>query len=193
MKLTIPKPCHENWEQMNPDEKGKFCSVCSKSVYDFTGFSDEEICNFNFDFDQKVCGRFREDQLNRNLNFSIAGKLAAGLFIAGGSLSAVNAQEIKPKETNNPTEVSSGFTAPSTKQDTLKKVLSIKVGRVSSDDEDFLIILDDKEMTFKEYRALNFDFKTVESTQIIRDPEMLKKYGAKAKNKVVILTTKKKK
>ncbi len=191
MKLTIPKPCHENWEQMSPDEKGRFCSVCSKSVYDFTGFSDEEIGNFNFD--QKICGRFREDQLNRNLNFSIAGKWAAGLFIAGGSLSAINAQEIKPKETNSPTEVSSGFTAPSTKQDTIKKVISIKVGRVSSDDEDFLIILDNKEMTFKEYRALNFDFKTIESTQIIRDPELLKKYGEKAKNKVVILTSKKKK
>ncbi|PWN60796.1 hypothetical protein [Chryseobacterium viscerum] len=189
MKLTIPKPCHENWEYMDPDEKGKYCSVCSKSVYDFTGFSDEEIRNFNFD--QKICGRFREDQLNRNLNFSIAGKLAAGLLIAGGGLSAINAQEIKPRDTTIPTETSSGFTAPSTKQDTIKKVFRIKVGMVASDNEDFLIILDNKEMTLKEYRALNFDFKTVESTQIIRDPEILKKYGEKAKNKVVIITTKK--
>ncbi|RQO35488.1 hypothetical protein DBR39_17480 [Chryseobacterium sp. KBW03] len=191
MKLTIPRPCHENWDNMTPEEKGKFCSVCSQSVYDFTDLSDEEISNFNFD--QKICGRFREDQLGRNLNFSIAGKLTAGLFIAGGGLSAINAQEIKPRDTTIPTETSSGFMAPSTKQDTIKKVFRIKVGMVVSDNEDFLIILDNKEMTLKEYRALNFDFKTVESTQIIRDPEILKKYGEKAKNKVVIITTKKKK
>lgn len=183
MKLTIPRPCHENWDNMTPEEKGKFCSVCSQSVYDFTDLSDEEISNFNFD--QKICGRFREDQLGRNLNFSIAGKLAAGLLIAGGGLSTFHAQEAKSQEIT---------VSDASKENTLKKEpFRLIIGHTASDNEDFLIILDNKEMTLKEYRALNFDFKTVESTQIIRDPEILKKYGEKAKNKVVIITTKKKK
>ncbi|MFP3637025.1 hypothetical protein, partial [Bacillus sp. SIMBA_033] len=39
-----------------------------------------------------------EDQLGRNLNVSIAGKLALGLLVATGALATVNAQELKPQE-----------------------------------------------------------------------------------------------
>jgi hypothetical protein len=46
MKITIPKPCHENWENMTPDEKGRFCAVCSKTVRDFSKVPDDEIIGF---------------------------------------------------------------------------------------------------------------------------------------------------
>ena len=36
MKITIPTPCHENWNEMTPNEMGRHCTVCSKTVKDFT-------------------------------------------------------------------------------------------------------------------------------------------------------------
>ncbi len=66
-KFTIPKPCHENWENMLPEEKGKFCESCQKTVYDFTQTSDEKIQQIFEKENGNICGRFREDQL---LHFS---------------------------------------------------------------------------------------------------------------------------
>ena len=43
---TIPKVCQENWLQMNPDEKVRFCNLCQKNVFDFSENNDlntEEI------------------------------------------------------------------------------------------------------------------------------------------------------
>jgi len=64
-KITIPKPCHEDWNDMSHDETGRFCSVCTKAVVDFSNKTSEEIQNYLFqNQDQKVCGRFRNDQIN---------------------------------------------------------------------------------------------------------------------------------
>lgn len=41
--ISIPKPCHEDWNKFASDEKGAFCKVCSKSVHDFTKKKPEEI------------------------------------------------------------------------------------------------------------------------------------------------------
>lgn len=63
MKISIPQPCHENWNEMLPEEKGRFCLSCQKSVIDFTKISDKEV----IDLIQKPnqCGRFSTIQLNR--------------------------------------------------------------------------------------------------------------------------------
>ena len=63
-RISIPEPCHEDWGKMTPDEKGRFCGVCSKSVVDFTSKSRKEINQF---LDQnscnRICGRFKNSQL----------------------------------------------------------------------------------------------------------------------------------
>lgn len=62
--LTIPKPCHENWEGMTPEDKGRFCGMCQKTVIDFTEMAPTEIGQFFQEHEgQKICGRFRDDQL----------------------------------------------------------------------------------------------------------------------------------
>ncbi len=64
-KLSIPKPCHEDWRQMKPDETGRFCNSCAKSVVDFTNMKATEIQQFFIqNKGEKVCGRFKSEQLD---------------------------------------------------------------------------------------------------------------------------------
>src|SRR5688572_33325629 len=68
IQLSIPKPCHENWDAMTPVEKGRFCGSCQKQVVDFSHMTDREIAMFfKKPTTGSVCGRFMEDQLNRDM------------------------------------------------------------------------------------------------------------------------------
>lgn len=69
--ITIPKPCHEDWNAMTPNETGRFCSSCTKNVVDFTTKNATEIQIFFIENqEQSVCGRFKNDQIN-NFNIEI--------------------------------------------------------------------------------------------------------------------------
>ena len=64
-KITIPKPCHENWNAMTPKDKGKFCNSCSKTVVDFTKKSPLEIKQYLIEHkSERVCGHFYKKQLD---------------------------------------------------------------------------------------------------------------------------------
>ncbi len=66
LQLTIPKPCHENWDAMTDVQKGKFCGSCQKQVVDFTNMSDRQLAEFfKKPSTGSVCGRFMNDQLER--------------------------------------------------------------------------------------------------------------------------------
>lgn len=65
LSLSIPKPCHENWAAMTPEDKGRFCGACQKTVIDFTAMSDRELAQFFKKPAGSVCGRFDNSQLNR--------------------------------------------------------------------------------------------------------------------------------
>ncbi len=70
--IRIQEPCHENWNNMLPDPKGKFCTSCSKSVVDFSNKTDTQIHNILLQHKgEQVCGRFVKTQLNRPLNLKI--------------------------------------------------------------------------------------------------------------------------
>ncbi len=63
-KITIPEPCHESWDKMTPNENGRFCMSCSKTVIDFSIMSSDEIQHFFIqNQNKKICGRFKNEQL----------------------------------------------------------------------------------------------------------------------------------
>jgi len=67
MKISIPTPCHEKWEEMTPNERGRFCASCQKTVVDFTGWTDNQLVEFFLNNQNNICGRFTAFQLNHNL------------------------------------------------------------------------------------------------------------------------------
>lgn len=67
LQIHIPKPCHEDWNKMAPVDKGKFCGSCNKQVVDFSLMSDQQVLNYFSTATGKTCGRFAEDQLQREL------------------------------------------------------------------------------------------------------------------------------
>ncbi|MFZ9847397.1 MAG: hypothetical protein ACO3EE_04530 [Flavobacteriales bacterium] len=123
-KITIPKPCHEDWDKMSPNEKGKHCCVCEKTVVDFTVMEPQEIKSF-FEAKQgeKVCGHFKTSQVEKHIpkfhqwlmniqnkienNFRVPvfGKLALGvvgfsMFLVGCA-SKTTGEPLPPKGSNS--------------------------------------------------------------------------------------------
>ncbi|HKC68686.1 MAG TPA: hypothetical protein VKG26_10680 [Bacteroidia bacterium] len=64
MNIQINDPCHENWQDMTPNQQGAFCKVCQKDVVDFSKKSITEIKSFFAEkAEGKICGRFEKKQL----------------------------------------------------------------------------------------------------------------------------------
>lgn len=74
LTVSVPKPCHENWQDMTPQGQGQYCQSCAKMVVDFTGMTDAEVVAMLGKNLHKSCGYFREDQLNRELHQPYATK-----------------------------------------------------------------------------------------------------------------------
>jgi hypothetical protein len=66
-QLAINQPCHENWESMSREEKGRFCAACEKIVVDFSALSDRQLAAYFSGKKSTLCGRFQASQLNRNI------------------------------------------------------------------------------------------------------------------------------
>jgi hypothetical protein len=112
IQLTIPEPCHENWEQMTKEEKGRYCGACKKTVIDFSGMSDRELATFFRKPVGDICGRVQDDQLNRDIilprkripwlkyffQFLIPAFLISAKSYAQGKIVAQSPRQKKPAE-----------------------------------------------------------------------------------------------
>ncbi|MGZ5282834.1 MAG: energy transducer TonB [Bacteroidia bacterium] len=66
MKLSILNPCNEDWNNMLPQENGRFCNSCEKVVIDFSDIPDAEIETYFIEnLGKSVCGRLKKSQIYR--------------------------------------------------------------------------------------------------------------------------------
>jgi hypothetical protein len=70
LKLAIPTPCTENWENMTPNERGRHCASCNKTVIDFSLYTDKQLIEFFSKVTGNICGRIPAFQLQRQLVYT---------------------------------------------------------------------------------------------------------------------------
>lgn len=99
ISVSIPEPCHENWETMSPQDKGRHCDVCEKTVFDFTNKTDEQIVK-TFENSGKLCGRFKTNQLDRELVFARKSKNSYRSIAATGLFAFLALHSFKSKAQN---------------------------------------------------------------------------------------------
>nr|WP_315033757.1 hypothetical protein [uncultured Chryseobacterium sp.] len=188
MKIIIPKPCHENWNSMTLDEQGKFCQVCAKTIHDFTDSSDEELTN-HLTSGENICGRFRDDQLGRNLNFSLTAKLALGLFAASGVFATVNGQELKDEEVKK-VDFKKGINGVEVINKTLNKTMWL--GMPTKEDIEStqpIILLDNKKISEDKMKKIDPD--QVKSIKVLSGEGAKKMYGKLGEHGVILIESKK--
>ncbi len=105
--LNIPEPCHENWQQMTPNEQGRHCMTCQKTVVDFTLMSDQEVLNYISRASTSVCGRFNNHQLDKtyeekkikpSFSFRYAWNMMVATFLLTGSAAAGQTNKAQQKK-----------------------------------------------------------------------------------------------
>ena len=101
LNISIPKPCHEDWDLMSPQQQGRHCSSCNKVVVDFTTMSDAQLVEYFTNNKTKTCGRFRNDQVERKIRLRCDEKslfpykyLAASLLATGAFWQTAGARDL---------------------------------------------------------------------------------------------------
>ncbi|RSK37502.1 carboxypeptidase-like regulatory domain-containing protein [Hymenobacter metallilatus] len=101
LTVSIPEPCHENWQAMTPAAQGRHCAACSQVVVDFTRMTDAEVVAYLSRPTGPGCGRFRAEQLSRPLRATAEAPasrrwLAAALAVLGVGATVPAVAQTKP-------------------------------------------------------------------------------------------------
>ncbi|OUR95058.1 hypothetical protein A9Q87_00515 [Flavobacteriales bacterium 34_180_T64] len=96
IQINIPKPCHEDWNKMTLEDKGRHCQVCEKTVIDFTKTTDEQIIK-TLGAQGSLCGRFKKNQLDRDIVLSRKDRNNYLSFVASSLFAflSIGTQEVK--------------------------------------------------------------------------------------------------
>lgn len=143
--VTIPKPCHEDWNKMSAVEQGRHCQVCCKTVVDFSMRSNEEIAGYiRENSSQRICGNFRKDQVMPHVVEKPQGRYrlfmtGVYLFFTGLLFSSCGTRAHSNNNVVGKIAVDNSFTpqqgqAYTTKEDTLKKKPVCKKPEVTVED-----------------------------------------------------------
>ena len=86
--IKTKKPCKSaKWDLMDSSTKGKYCTLCSKDVHDFTKLDRNQIVNLINEQKESVCGLLNTNQISksRRRNLQSISKYAAILTLLFGS------------------------------------------------------------------------------------------------------------
>ncbi len=67
ISINIPEGCSQDWNMMEQRHEGRHCDSCQKTVIDFTLMSDAQLAFFFKKNTSDVCGRFYDDQLDKQI------------------------------------------------------------------------------------------------------------------------------
>ncbi len=67
ISINIPESCSQDWNMMEQRNEGRHCGSCKKTVIDFTVMTDTQLANFFKKNTSNVCGRFYDDQLDKQI------------------------------------------------------------------------------------------------------------------------------
>jgi len=171
VRITVSNPCTENWDDMSPEGKGRFCANCKKTIIDFSNLSEPELYRLFSNDNSIACGRFHNDQLNKRIlpatppnRFSKNLSRAAAALFAFASLESASAGESQknitttvqlPIEKNPQDRTAGGYIISGQVQDTHGNLLEnakISVGdsvlAVTGKDGNFEFRLDDNTNPF---------------------------------------------
>ncbi len=99
--INLDNPCNENWTSMSTIENGKYCSVCTKNVIDFTSLTDAEIIEQIEKTKGNLCGRFNNSQLNRIIEIQQKQHFGSSIYkLLTGLLFLSTANNVEAKEFN---------------------------------------------------------------------------------------------
>lgn len=65
INLSNLKKCNQVWNDMPKNEKGRICLKCSNTIIDFRNMADSEIAETHLFSEQKVCGLYKKEQLDK--------------------------------------------------------------------------------------------------------------------------------
>lgn len=63
--IDVREPCTENWEEMTGNHEVRFCSHCSRNVFDLSAYTRQRAEKLVRDSNGGICVRYRKDERGR--------------------------------------------------------------------------------------------------------------------------------
>ena len=113
-EIKIASPCRARWEDMDGNDRARFCGQCQKHVYNFSAMPRREVENLIREKEGRLCGRFyqrtdgrmltadcpSESRQRRNWFKRMGGAaMAFVLFLAAGCARQTTTGKNAPKTT----------------------------------------------------------------------------------------------
>lgn len=213
LQLSIPEPCHENWQQMTPTDQGRFCNACAKEVVDFSMMTDTEVLNyFTTLTHEKVCGRALPSQLDRTIfrpkdpkkrlfwywNYIVMFLMFFGkgnqVKAQGNLKSTIEFSPMKRNDINKQVFTTGGikrsaFRREAVKNDSGYTINIVGQTKVVTNKPDFLYIVDG-EKSSKKMSAAIFP-EDIDEYSVLDPAKAMALFGSEGINGAILITTKK--